>query len=405
MPKSTGSARSRKAPTERPSKPYPDFPLVPHPSGRWCKKIRGQVRYFGRWGRVVNGCLQRLDGDGWQEALEEYQRQRDDLFSGREPRAKGASAGPTVADLCNGFLLAKLRQRDASEITPRTFDEYKGVTDRLVAEFGKTRLVEDLRAEDFAALRAGMARQWGPTRLSKQIQIVRSVFKHGYEDGLLDHPVRFGADFKKPSASVMRRHRAKRGERMLEAAALRKLIDAAPVPLKAMILLGVNAGFGNHDVATLPLSTLDLDGGWINYPRPKTGIARRVPLWPETVTAIRDAIDERPEPRTDDAKALVFLTVRGRPWLVRGIANPVSVATRNLMKTAKVHGEGLGFYTLRHVFRTIADAAKDQVAANSIMGHADPSMAGVYRERIEDERLRAVVDHVRAWLFPKRREL
>jgi hypothetical protein len=27
-------------------------------------------------------------------------------------------------------------------------------------------------------------------------------------------------------------------------------------------------------------------------------------------------------------------------------------------------------------------------------------MASVYRERISDERLRAVAEHVRAWLFP-----
>ena len=62
--------------------------------------------------------------------------------------------------------------------------------------------------------------------------------------------------------------------------------------------------------------------------------------------------------------------------------------------------KGLGFYTLRHVFRTVADEAKDQPAADMVMGHQTPGMAGAYRERIADGRLRAVVDYVRAWLFP-----
>jgi len=38
------------------------------------------------------------------------------------------------------------------------------------------------------------------------------------------------------------------------------------------------------------------------------------------------------------------------------------------------------------------------VGSQHIMGHADPSMGGHYRERVEDIRLQAVPEHVRAWL-------
>jgi integrase len=396
MSKSTRKPRPRKA-AERPKKPYPGFPLTPHASGAWQKKIRGKTHYFGKWARRVNGVLVPLEGDTWKDALEAYKVQADDLHAGRTPRTK--TDGLTVAELGNRFLTAKLRQREAGEIGTRMFDEYKGATDLLVATFGLSRRVDDLAADDFEALREAMAKRWGPVRLGNEIQRVRTVFKYGFESGFLTAPVRYGPQFKKPSAGVLRRHRAKNGLRMLEADEVRKLLAEADPQLRAMLLLGVNCGFGNHDVATLPLSALDLEGGWADFPRPKTGIPRRCPLWPETVAALREALAARPEPRTDEAKPLVFLTARGRPCLVRGIAQPVGRAARGLMKKSGLGGAGLGFYTLRHVFRTVADAARDTVAIDVIMGHSDPSMGGRYRERVEDGRLKAVAEYVRGWLF------
>jgi integrase len=416
---STAKGRTRKA-ADRPKKPYPDFPLTPHPSGTWQKKIRGKIHYFGRWARRVNGKLKRIEGDGWKEALEEYKAVADDLHAGRTPRAKGD--GLTVADLCNAFLTAKLRQREAGELGIRSLAEYKQTTDMLVSAFGKIRLVSDLAADDFEALRAQMAERWGPVRLGTEIQKVRTVFKYGFEAGLLDQPVRYGPQFKKPSASVMRRHRAHGGARMLEADEIRSLIAAAPVPIGAAILLGVNVGFGNTDIAELPLSALDLDGGWINYPRPKTGIPRRCPLWPETIAALREALTRRPAPKVPAAAGLVFINLRGGPLVCIRETSPaegtsgndtppaerirkanrtdgVSVAFGALLKHLGLHRARFGFYTLRHTFRTVADAARDPVAIDLIMGHSDPSTAAHYRERIDDSRLRAVAEHVRAWLF------
>jgi len=79
----------------------------------------------------------RIEGDGWKEALEECQKVADDLHAGRTPRV--LSDGLTIADLCNRFLTAKLRQCEAGEINPRLFAEYRETTDLLVSMFGKTR--------------------------------------------------------------------------------------------------------------------------------------------------------------------------------------------------------------------------------------------------------------------------
>jgi integrase len=397
MSDSTPRPRKRKA--DRPKKPYPDFPLTPHPCGAWQKKIRGRIYYFGRWGRVVNGKMERIPGDGWQAALEEYQRVADDLHAGRTPRVNWDCL--TVAELCNRFLTAKLRKLEAGELGAQAFEDYRLTTDLIVSAFGNCRPVADLAADDFEKLRATMAERWGPVRLGNTITRVKSIFKYALDNGLLDKPVRCGAQFAKPDQAVLRRHTAKRGELMLEADQLRALLREARQPLKAMILLGINAGFGNADCATLPLSAVYLDAGWLDYPRPKTGIPRRCPLWPETVGAIREALAARPTPRDRADAECVFLRESGLRWVRDQGSRKDDVCKKfgELLKRLGMHRARVGFYTLRHTFRTIADAARDPVASDLIMGHTDPSMGSHYRERVEDSRLQAVVDHVHAWLF------
>ncbi|MHC4403043.1 MAG: hypothetical protein ACYTG0_25560 [Planctomycetota bacterium] len=64
-----------------------------------------------------------------------------------------------------------------------------------------------------------------------------------------------------------------------------------------------------------------------------------------------------------------------------------------------IYRSGVGFYALRYTFETIAGDSRDQIAVDHVMGHDRGDMASVYRERIGDDRLRAVTDHVREWLF------
>jgi integrase len=187
-----------------------------------------------------------------------------------------------------------------------------------------------------------------------------------------------------------------------------------------MILLGINAGLGNTDVACLEKRHLDLDRAWLDFPRPKTGIERRAALWPETVQALKDALAVRPDPKDPAHAERVFLTHRGAPWIKNALEDQgrdeegaikgkirlhhedaLKNEMTSLLKHLDLKRPRLGFYTLRHVFETIAGEARDQVAVDLIMGHADQSMAAQYRERISDVRLQLVAEHVRQWLFPE----
>src|SRR5262245_45121972 len=243
-------------PPDKPAKPYPEFPLFPHATGRWAKKIRGKTHYFGPWS----------DPDG---ALRKYLAEKDALHAGRKPRP-----GPdalTVKGAANDFLNGKQALVAAGELSPRTWAGYKIAADELVRHLGKARLVSDLDPQDFASLREKMSRKWGPHRLGTTIQYVRSVFKHAFDAGLIPAPVRFGPGFRRPTKKTMRLHRAGQGPKVFTADEVRRLLNAAGRALKAMVLLGINAGFGNADCANLPLSALDLERGFIDFPRPKTG--------------------------------------------------------------------------------------------------------------------------------------
>lgn len=376
----------------KPDKPYEGYPLYAHGSGQWAKKIRGVTVYFGPWS----------DPDA---ALQAFLDQRDDLMAGRVPRVR-QEGGPSLERLTAAFLDAKRSQAESGELSRRMWSDYHAAAERLVASMGRRVSVADLRPEDFARARADAAKHFGPVTLAVWIQRVRTIFKWGYESELLEKPVRFGPDFRKPSRRVARLHKATKAIKLIEADVIRKLIDAAAPPLNAMVLLGINCGFGQADIGELPKAAVDLDAGWIVFPRPKTGISRQCPLWPETVEALRIAMANRPHPRGPADDRLFFLTQYGLPWVKyidrgperRGVrTDAVSLLFNRLVKRLGLKVKG--FYGLRHTFRTIADEVPDKTAIDLTMGHGDESMGANYRQRVDPTRLRKVTDHVRAWLF------
>lgn len=87
-----------------------------------------------------------------------------------------------MKELSNRFLAAKDAQRAAGDITTRSYEDYFRTCKRLLIEFGSNRLVDDLAADDFERLRAGLAKQYGVHRLGNEVQRTRVVFK-----GLVDY--------------------------------------------------------------------------------------------------------------------------------------------------------------------------------------------------------------------------
>lgn len=402
--------------SKKPKKPYPGFPLTAHPVGQWCKTINYKTYYFGPWADP-------------KAAEAKYHAERDNIQAGR-PRntdAKPSDAaqplrGPTVKDLCNKFLNEKLNRVKTKELSDRTFITYRKACERLIERLGKDRLLSDLDRDDFRRMRADLATyknkngetvSRGLVSMANEIRLVRIIFKFAFEEDLIVKQVRFKNVFESPSRKSLRAEKNTKLPRMLDADQLRTVLGAAARQQRAMILLGINCGFGQTDISALPESAVNLKTGWIDFPRPKTAVKRRCPLWPETIEALREAFAKRPQAKDEQAIGKAFVTKYGSVYVrctTKGEqldsavqVDGVALEFGKLLTKLGLKRQGLNFYCLRHGFETIAGKSGDQISTSFIMGHTPTSddMAAVYREWISEERLQRVVDVVRQWLWPE----
>lgn len=379
MAESSKPKTKRKSPA-RPAKPYKDFPLFAHICGYWAKKINGKFHYFGKWGGE--------QPNSWQDALAEYMQVKDALYAGRDPA--DFNSGLTIKEACDYFMESRERSMDSGELTLRSYNDYLETCKKLADALKRSRSVASLTPADFEEYRVQLAKRLGKVALGNEISRVRVVFKYAWDAGLVSSPVRFGPNFKRPSKRQMRIEKSEKSAKLFTAAEIRKLLDTATEPLRTMILLGINCGLGNADCGRLEAKHVDLEKGWLHFPRPKTGLDRRASLWPETVSALKQFQVEA---------GLIFRTKYGESWTKEDLKdNPIAKEFRKVAKAANLHRKGVGFYALRHTFETVGGASLDQVAVDHIMGHEPSHISTVYRHGVDDARLEKVAAHVRSWL-------
>ena len=367
----------------KPEKPWPDYPLTPHQNGKWCKKVRGQLFYFGSWDDPIG-------------ALNEWLAE--------EPNIRGSGQKSTdtseldILWLCNTFYEAKEQQRDNGDLSTAALEDYESACKYILKFFGKRRLLSTIDAPDFARMRKQFPATWNSTTINNHIARISAVFNFAFASGGTDRPIRFGLNFKRVSRKRQRLERAKKPRKYFSAEQIHKLLDAADFQVKAMILLGINAGYGNADCGRLTVPMIDFGRSWLEGLREKTAIERAAWLWPETIDAVNEAIENKFPNAPTSLADHVFVTKRRQAWhRDTGKASPLSASFKKLCEQSGVYQKGVGFYALRHTFETVAGNAKDQIAVNYVMGHCDDSMAEVYREGIEPQRIIDVCSFVRQW--------
>lgn len=420
--KGKATARRRKlSPEAAKWLPYPEFPLSPHlASGQWYKTHQGVRHYFGKL-------------DDPDAAYERYEREWPQIIAGRKPRPENPGqqgGGLTLREGVNLWLAARVEDGEAGVIAASTVEGYRRIARRLMDELGGTTRISWLGPDDFRRLANTYRAKMAASPAKKAMTVTRMVFTWLYQNEHIPAPPRYGSDFKLGKLQGRRVDRGQRNASTFTAEQVRTLLDAAEhgvestntiegvkasPHIRAMVMLAINGGYTQRELATLRLDDVDLDSAIIDHYRGKSEARRTVPLWPETVEAIKASLAKRATPKPE-AEGLLFVSIHGNPWhretmkvdkpeheggkekLRYQRVDKIGHQFAKLCKAARVNVKGAGFGHLRHTHRTASDEANDPHAAMRIMGHDVPGISRHYVNEISHERLRAVSEHVRAWL-------
>ncbi len=373
------------------------LPLFFHKGGgQWCKKINGKHYYFGT---------------EYEAALDRYLNEKDGLKAGRKREQKPDAA--TVVELANLYAEWYKRRVASKKVTQRSLDESTKTIKRLIAIRGTDSRpatwspldFDEIKEAFFAPvirtveIRGGIkgpaVDRRSPSTVDGDIRRIKAFLFWCADCELMPAP-RFGKMFDQSSITEQRIAKIDSGKRDLTPDAIKAILASCSLHMKPLVLLGINGGFGAKDLAELKLS--DYTGEWIDYARRKTGVERKVWLWPETRAAIDSYMKKRRNPYSESLEQVLFLTAQRQPWM-RGEHDAVGKAFQKAREAAEL--DRGTFYDLRRTFQTVAEGCLDFPAVSHVMGHAAGSddMSAKYRQRITDERIKAVCEHVRTWLF------
>jgi integrase len=305
------------------------FPLTLHKTGQYCKKIKGKIYYFGK-DRAL--------------AMNRYYEQASYLHTQKSQKPKNTEHTLTIKTLCNMYLDHQDSRSAIGEIRLRHLCDQTSLLRYFVRFIGSNRTVSDISTVDLQNYRKRLIKAGkSPNTINNRIATVKAMYNWALNNEIIDAS---------PRLNAIKKITQKKQERpTFTLMQIQELLQFASIQMKAMIWLGLNCGFGCTDCAELQWKNLDLENGRVDFPRGKTGVNRNLPLWPETVVAIKNVTGNGD---------LVFYTRRGNPW-VRTINkvkedstgkftkdNGISKEFSKLMKKVRIAApEGVGFYTLR----------------------------------------------------------
>jgi len=358
------------------------FPLTLHPTGQYCKKIKGKIRYFGT---------------NKKQALERYLAQATYLHGCQNSIQKASNGKMTLKELCDLYLRYQHSKVLANALTAKHHNDQISSLSKLMSFLGQSRKIESISTLDLQNYKRRLQRSYSSAHRSNlHISIMKAMFHWARRNDILESI---------PNIDAITRGKIVHKEKYtFNPEQINKLLSAADVKMKAMIWLGLNCGFGCTDCGQLKWKDLDFENSRVQLARNKTGVRRNLPLWPETIQALKQV------PRSGQ---LVFYTSQGHPWVRTLIktkgdgerkytsVNRVTPRFSELLKKAEIHvPKGTGFYALRRTAATMAARSGDPFAVQRLLGHVDLTMATRYVQDVSEQTDR-VIENSRKYVIQR----
>ncbi|KKS44691.1 MAG: hypothetical protein A2Y13_02365 [Planctomycetes bacterium GWC2_45_44] len=358
------------------------FPLTLHRTGQYCKKVKGKMYYFG---------------SDRKEALQKYLDQSTYLHGHQEDLPKPTKDHMTLKQLCDMYLKYQYSKLQANDLTASHHNEQIGSLNKLMASLGQNIEINNISTLDLQNYKRKIQKSHvSVCRLNLHISIMKAVFHWARKNDVLVNI---------PNIDAVSRGKIIHQDKFtFDTEQINKLLSVADVKMRAMIWLGLNCGFGCTDCAGLMWADVDMVNSRVKLPRKKTGILRDLPLWPETIAALK---------KTPRKGHLVFYTSRGNPYIQTLLKadgdGSVKYTTLNTITTKfsrliKKSGfdvpKGTGFYSLRRTAATIAARSGDPFAVQRLLGHADLQMATRYVQDVSAQTDR-VIENSRKYVCTK----
>jgi hypothetical protein len=382
------------------------FPLFPHGSGQWAKKIAGALRYFGVW-------------DQWQAALKSFERIERERLATSRPES-------CVRNMVDLFLDAQELRAERGTISRRQYEDYKFTLNTLAKSLGESSDLAALTAEDWERWREEISvckkgqrigEQKRAQSISNDVTRVQAMLNWLREK----HDVRFatGSALEKMSAAMKRKQKATMPSGCWGADEIHAVVDHCDTVndrlLKASTLLAINCGFLSSDIGMIPLAIakgkfagMGLEGNYLTLPRSKNFKPRKFYLWDETLNAMNaylairpDATIFYPHTRAEERYERWFLSPQGKVMSDSpscAIGQKMNRALSNIGMRKGIDGDKILFFKgLRTTFSVVLQKTQVRDVVRSLMGHHNDVLAEHYSGLTADAILKKASDDLYAW--------